>query len=70
MTELPDAGTDPRPVLGDRTKLLLVAFAIAGIAASSGLGWQESGLVLLALLLLVRPALAFHAWARHRGDLG
>jgi hypothetical protein len=69
MTELPDAGTDPRPALDGRTKLLLVVFAVAGLAASMGMGWQESGLILLAVLLLVWPALAFYAWARRRGDL-
>jgi len=64
MTELPDAGTDPRPAVGGRTELLLVVIAVAGVAASLGLGWQETGLILLAVLLLVWPALAFHAWAR------
>ena len=68
MTELSDAGTAPRPALTGRTKLLLAVFAVAGLAASLGLGWQESGLILVAVLL-VWPALAFYAWARGRGDL-
>jgi hypothetical protein len=32
-------------------------------------GWQEPGLILLAVLLLSWPALAFYAWGRRRGDL-
>ena len=69
MTELPSAGTDPRPALGGRTKLLLVVFAVAGVAASLGMGWQETGLILIAVLLLAWPALAFYVWAQRRGDL-
>jgi hypothetical protein len=69
MTELSSAGTDPRPTLGGRTKRLLMVFAVAGVAATQGVGWQESGLILLAVLLLVWPALAFYVWARRRGDL-
>jgi hypothetical protein len=69
MTELPRSGTDPRPTLGGSTILLLVLIAVAGLAAWAGLGWQEIGLIVLALLLLTWPALAFYAWARRRGDL-
>jgi hypothetical protein len=64
---LPEA--DPRSTLGGGTKLLLVAIAVVGIATSLGMGWQEIGFLLLALLLLTWPALAFYAWARRRGDL-
>jgi hypothetical protein len=70
MTELPDARSAPSPVLGGGTKLALALIAVVGIALSLGLGYQEVGLILLALLLLTWPALAFYAWARHRGDLG
>lgn len=47
--------------------VLLVLLLVAGGLA--GLGWQELGLIVLAVLLLTWPALAFYAWARSRGDL-
>ena len=64
---------DPRRSLSGGTKLLLVLVAIIAIPvlmpAGAAFGWQEIGLVLLALLLLTWPALAFYAWAKRRGDL-
>ena len=62
-----------RPALSGGAKLLLVillvVLAVIGIPALAALGWQELGLIVLALLLLTWPALAFYAWARRRGDL-
>jgi hypothetical protein len=61
-----------RSALSGGAKLLLVLLAIvlAVIAIPAlAVGWQELGLILLALLLLSWPALAFYAWARRRGDL-
>jgi uncharacterized membrane protein YhaH (DUF805 family) len=49
--------------------IVLVVLAVIAIPASAALGWQEIGLILLAILLLTWPALAFYAWARRRGDL-
>ena len=69
MTQPSRAGTGPRPTLGGGTTLLLVAIGVITVAAWAGLGWQETGLIVLALLLLTWPALAFYAWARRRGDL-
>jgi uncharacterized membrane protein YkvI len=49
--------------------ILLVVLAVIGIPALAALGWPEIGLIVLALLILTWPALAFYAWARRRGDL-
>jgi hypothetical protein len=68
---LPEA--DPRSPLSGGTKLLLVVAALVigviVIPASAAMGWQEIGLIILALLILTWPALAFYAWAKRRGDL-
>jgi hypothetical protein len=62
-----------RSALSGGAKLLLVilvvVLAVIGIPALATLGWQELGLVVVALLILTWPALAFYAWARRRGDL-
>jgi hypothetical protein len=64
---LPQA--EPRSTLSGGTKLLLVAIALIGIGTWAGPGWMEIGLIVVALLFLTWPALAFYAWARRRGDL-
>jgi hypothetical protein len=46
--------------------VVAVVLILGGLAR---LGWQELGLIVLALLLLTWPAVAFYAWARRRGDL-
>jgi uncharacterized membrane protein YhaH (DUF805 family) len=49
--------------------IVLVVLAVIAIPASAAMGWQEIGLIVLALLIFLWPALAFYAWARRRGDL-
>jgi hypothetical protein len=49
--------------------IVLVVVVVVAIPSLATLGWQELGLVVLALLLLTWPALAFYAWAKRRGDL-
>ena len=48
--------------------ILGIVIALIAIPALA-LGWQELGLILLALVFLSWPALAFYAWAKRRGDL-
>ena len=66
MTELPGAHTGRLPRLVPVAVVVAALLILGGLA---GLGFQEIGLIVLALLLLTWPALAFYAWAKRRGDL-
>ena len=63
---LPEAERGHRPGLMPAAVAVAVLLILGGLA---GLGWQEVGLIVVAVLILTRPALAFYAWARRRGDL-
>ena len=60
------AMTERLSSLAPTTAAVAVLLVLCGLA---GIGWQELGLIVLALLILVWPALAFYAWAKRRGDL-
>ncbi|GAA3185617.1 hypothetical protein GCM10010531_44770 [Blastococcus jejuensis] len=67
MTLEPSTSRTPQRSGLTLAAVLLALLLVAGGLA--GLGWQELGLIVLAVLLLTWPALAFYAWARSRGDL-
>ena len=66
MVEQPTAGAQQRSGLPAAALIIAAVLVVSGLL---GVGWQELGLIGLAVLLLAWPALAFYAWARRRDDL-
>ena len=50
--------------------IVLVVLAVIAIPASAVMGWQEIGLIVLALVLFLWPALVLYALYRRRGASG